>query len=334
MGQGHHQDRHLLQLFLGQGAGLIVHARRLDPALELRARARAGGALAAFGDGHVLGVRQIEGQMCGRGIALCGLGLQAAQDDFLQPGGHVRAQLARWRGRHPQALAQAALCGGRAERQLAGDHFIQHHADGKDVAAHVAAHAHDLLGGNPGGRAHGLAHLLGQQVGIVRVARQAEVQQRCRSVGLEQHVGGLEIEVAHMLLMQAVHGQGGGAGNLGDLRDVAARVGVDPLLERVALQILHHDIGQAHQIASGHETRHVRAGKRGVNQQLHLEAHDILCAIAGRHARDFHDQRKARIARAFCVGHVVDVRHASCMHAFVNDESVDLGSRGQQFHGK
>jgi len=180
------------------------------------------GAFAAFGDEHLLGVGQVKRQVRGRGVAACGLGLQAAQDDLLQPGRNVGAVLARRRGRHPQALAHAAAGGGGAKGQLARGQFVQHHADGEDVAARVAAHAHHLLGRNPGGRAHGLAHLLGQQVGVVGVAREAKVQQHGRAVVLDEHVGGFEVQVAHVLLVQAVRRVGRGRAQAGYGWGVAA----------------------------------------------------------------------------------------------------------------
>ena len=54
-----------------------------------------------------------------------------------------------------EALAQAAGRGRGAKGQLAGRHLVQHHADGENVAPQVAAHAHHLLGRDPGGRADG-----------------------------------------------------------------------------------------------------------------------------------------------------------------------------------
>ena len=94
-------------------------------------------------------MRQIERQVRRRWVALRGLGFEAAQNDFLQPGGQVGAQLPGRLGRHPQPLAHSALGGGRAKGQLARGHLVEHHADREDVAAHIATHADDLLGRNP-----------------------------------------------------------------------------------------------------------------------------------------------------------------------------------------
>ena len=114
---------------------------------------------------------QVKRQMRSRRVAFSRFGLEATQHHFLQPLGQIVAQAA-WRGRvHPQTLAHAALGLRVAKGQLGGGQFVQHDANGKDVAARVAAHADHLLGCNPSGRAHGLAHLFGQQIGVVRVAR-------------------------------------------------------------------------------------------------------------------------------------------------------------------
>src|SRR6218665_2346254 len=46
-------------------------------------------------------------------------------------------------------------------------------------------------GADPRGGADGLAHLLGQQVGVMRVAREAEIEQHGAAVIPDEHVGGL-----------------------------------------------------------------------------------------------------------------------------------------------
>ena len=70
----HHHDGHLGQLLRGQRAGLVVHARGLDPAPQVLAQAHATGAPAALGERHLLGVGEVEGQVRGAGVAALGLG--------------------------------------------------------------------------------------------------------------------------------------------------------------------------------------------------------------------------------------------------------------------
>ena len=309
-----------------------MHARRPQPALEVGAKRRALGAVPSLGDAHLGGVGQVQGQVGGRGVAARGFGFQAAQDDFLQPRGQVGPVLARRGGGHPQALAQSARGGGGAKRQLARGQLVQHHANGEDVAARVAAHAHHLLGRHPRGRAHGLALLFGQQVGEVRVARQAKVQQHGMVLVREQHVAGLEVEVAGVLLVQAVHRVGQGGAQAGDEFFVGPLARVQPVLQGVALQVFHGDVGQPVQVARGHKARHVWPGEGGQDLQLHLKAHDVLGPVARGHARDLHGHGKARVGRAAGVFHPVDMGHAPCVDAVAHHKAVHHGAGFQQFH--
>ncbi|CAM4172122.1 hypothetical protein ACAN107058_23325 [Paracidovorax anthurii] len=332
-GDGHHQDGRGLDEPRGQRAGLVVHAGRAQPAAQVGAHARAAQPVGTLGEGDLPGVGEVEGQVRGRGVALRGLGLQAAQDRLLQPGRQVGPVLARRARRHPQALAQAAARGGGAEGQLARGQLVEHHADREHVAAQVAAHAHHLLGCDPGGRAHGLAHLLGQQVGVVRVEREPEIQQHRAAVRAQQHVGGFQVEVAHVLLVQAMRSVRHGRAQPRDGVGIGPLAPVQQVLQRVALDVLHHEAGQPREVARGHEARHVRAVQRGQDLQLDLEAHDVLGAVARRHARHLHHQRKAGVARRVGAGHAVDVGHAARVQAFVHGESVHQGAGREQLHG-
>ena len=106
--QRDHQNRHFLNLLRRQGTGLVVHAGRFDPTLEMGFESRALGSAPALGDRHLIGMGQIKRQVRGRGVTLGSLRLQAAQNNFLQPFRHLGAALARWLRVHPQTLAQTA----------------------------------------------------------------------------------------------------------------------------------------------------------------------------------------------------------------------------------
>ena len=262
-------------------------------------------------------------------MPLVRLGLQAAQDDFLQPLGDVGPVLAQRGGCHPEALAQPALGRGCAKGQFARCQLVQHDADGKDVAARVAAHAHHLLRGNPGRRSHRLAQFLCQQVRVVRMAGESEVQQDGMVVAAEQHIAGLEIEVAHVLLVQAVHGPGHGGAQAGDGVGRWAFGLLQPVVQRGAVDILHHQVGQAVHVTRGHEARYMRPGEGGQDLQFHLKTDDVLRAIASRHARDLHGQREPWIGWSHGIFDTVDVRHSTRVDAIEHRESIDLGSRFQ-----
>jgi hypothetical protein len=287
--------------------------------------------LTARGDLDLVGVSEVEQQVRRRRIAPGRFGLQAAQDDLLHPLGQVGAQGARGFRIHPQALAHAAGCLRRAEGQLAGGQLIQDHPDGKDVAARITAHTDHLLGRYPRGRSDRLAQFFGQQVGIVRMARQAEVQKYGHAVFSHQHVGWFEIQVAYVLPVQTVRGPGHGGAELGQGGGIRPFGLVQPVLKGVALHVLHDQIRDVVEITGSNEARDVQAGQDLHDPVLDLEAHDVLGTIPSRHAGDLHGQRKTRITRSGRIVHTVDVGHPPCVNAILNDKSVQFGSRFQQF---
>ena len=276
-------------------------------------------------------MRHVEQQVRRGRVTLGRFGLQAAQDDFLQPFRQVGTQGARRHRVHPQPLAHAACRLGCAEGQLAGGQFVEDHADREDVTAGVAAYAHHLLGRDPGGRADGLAQFLGPQVGVMRMAGEPEIEKHRHPVLAHEHVGRLEVEVADVLAVQAVRSAGhrraevlqrGGVGPFGH---------VEPVLKRVAFDVLHHQIRDVVQVASGHKARCVVAGEHLHDLVLHLEAHDVLGTISRSHAGNLHRQRETRIAGAGRIVNAVDVGHAPRVNAVLDDKSVQFGSRFQQF---
>jgi hypothetical protein len=90
-------------------------------------------------------VLEVERQVLGGRIAVLRLRLEQTQHDLLQPLRNLGPQASRRHRVHPQALAQAAGGLRVAERQLAGQHLVQHDADREQVAARIAANAEHLL---------------------------------------------------------------------------------------------------------------------------------------------------------------------------------------------
>src|SRR5208337_4092467 len=79
------------------------------------------------------------------------------------------------------------------ERLLAGQHFVEDDADGKDIAAAINGAPFDLFGGHVTGRAHNMSSLLNgaelQDLGGAEVGHFDGV------VGGQHQVGGLDIAV-------------------------------------------------------------------------------------------------------------------------------------------
>ena len=330
---GHHDDGHLVDLPNRQRAGLVVHAGGLDPALEVGAKTGSFQAAPQSRHCDLLRMHQVEGQVRGRRVALLGHRVQAAQDHLLQPLGQIGAQLARRRRVHPKALAQTGIGLRVAKGQLTGRQFVQHDADGKDVAARIAAHAYHLFRRHVDRRTHRAAQLLGQQVGVVRVKAQTKIEQQRAAVRAYQHIGRFQVQVHGVLLVQAVrssrHG-GAQARQRGRIRALALLIQLQPVVQRVASDVFHHQIGHHIQIARRHQTRHMRAGQHLHDLVLDLEADDVLCTIARGHARHLHHHLEVGFAPAGVMD-PVDQRHAAGVDAVLDQKAVDLGARCNQF---
>ena len=63
VGHCHHDDGDFFNLLRGQRAGLVVHSGGLEPALEVGAKRGSGGPASAFGDGYLVRVAQVKGQV-------------------------------------------------------------------------------------------------------------------------------------------------------------------------------------------------------------------------------------------------------------------------------
>ena len=145
------------------------------------------------------------------------------------------------------------------------------------------------------------------------------------------HVGGLQVQVHGVLLVQGVRGGGDGGAQGGQRLNGQPLMllgdAVQPVVQRGAGHVLHHHIRRGGQITHGDQARHVRAAERLQDLVLHLEADDGLGAIARRHARHLHHHRERRGA-AVGVGHFVDVGHAATVQALAQLEFVQHHARG------
>ena len=130
----------------------------------------------------------------------------------------------------------------------------------------------------------------------MRVAGQTKVEQHHAAIRAQQQVGGLEVEVANVLGMQALQGLGGGHADTDQLfhanRRALGLLDIQPLLQALTRDMFHHQIGQVEEVATGHQARHVGALQHLQHLQLDLEAHDVLGPIARGHAGHFHHHGK------------------------------------------
>lgn len=199
--------------------------------------------------GHGLVVAQVVGEFHGAAIAVFRLLRQGAREDALQGGRGFRGEIGQvGRGLVHDAM-QKREDGGVAvalEGGPAGQHFEQHHAQGKNVGAAVERLSQHLLRRHVLGRAQhhaGLGHGRRCHVG------DAEIGQLGHAHGGDHDVGRLNVPVHDAQALRVIEA----VGNL--RRDIAEGVErqsfglVHPLAQRLALQILHGDIGDAIDLA-------------------------------------------------------------------------------------
>ena len=127
------------------------------------------------------------------------------------------------------------------ERNLAGQHLVQHDAERVEVRLAADVPSERLLGGDVVGRAEHTA--VGRQSVLLERPRDPEVGHLGRALVVDQHVLWLDVAVNDVLGVR----QAECARDLDRVRDRLgdrqAPVAADPLLERLALDVFEHDVG-------------------------------------------------------------------------------------------
>ena len=191
-----------------------------------------------------------------------------------------------------------------AKGKSAGEHLVQDDPETVEVGALVGRTPLGLLRREVGGRAHhgagtgelGVAHAGDAEVGDLHVA-----------VLVDEHVGGRDVAVHDVTLVggaqRAQHGEGRGR----RLVRRQAAVAPQPLLQALAVDVLHDDVrgvARAPPIVHGHDGRVVEARGR-----LGLDAKALHELVVGGEARledlDGDQPAEALVARQ------VHVRHAA-----------------------
>ncbi len=160
------------------------------------------------------------------------------------------------------------------ERDLAGEHLVQ--ADAERVEIRLAGHglAERLLGGDVVGRAEHPA--VGGQPLLVERSGDPEVGDLGRALLVDEHVLGLDVAVDDVTGM-------GGAERARDLDPVGDGLGdrqpahpADPLLERLALDVLEHDVRPALVLAGVDHADDVGMRELGDGSGLAAEALELV----------------------------------------------------------
>ena len=141
---------------------------------------------------------------------------------------------------------------GAGKRQRARRHLVDHDAEGKEIRPLVGLvspglfrrHVGHRAEHDPGRRPVGVGDLGGHRgiggLGLEAVSCQTEVEQPGTALG-QRDVGGFEVAVDDPLPVRGVEGIGDLDGNPDRLVD-GQRALREPLGQRVALQVLHHQV--------------------------------------------------------------------------------------------
>ena len=160
------------------------------------------------------------------------------------------------------------------ERDVPGQHLEQHDAERVDVRLAVDVVAEGLLGRDVVGGAEHAA--VGGEAVLVEGAGDAEVRHLGRALGVDQHVLRLDVAVHDVVRV-------GAAERARDLDRVGDRLvhrqpahAADPLLERLALDVLEHDVRTAFVLAGVDHADDVRVRELGDGARLAAEALELV----------------------------------------------------------
>jgi hypothetical protein len=264
-------------------------------------------------------MREREGRLRRGGVAILRIGFEAAQDHLLEPGRDRGVQRSRRRGLAVEALPQGSPPAGITEGAAPRGEEVEHHAEREKIAPRIGPVAEHLLGGNVGRGAERQVELFREKIGQLIVPREAEIDQHRLTRGPHHHVGGLEVEMDHVLAVEVVES---GCDFGADLRDALRRQRrlLDERQERGRIDALHHDVGLNVEAPLRDEARHMGAFQPWQDHPLDLEAHDGARALAIGDERDLHDQGQGIVPG---VRHPPDHRHAALVQAFFKAKSVD-----------
>jgi hypothetical protein len=241
-------------------------------------RAQDGGRLA----GRLAGAGQLDRQRLLQighqarhvGIAALEVLVGHAVEDRGERGGRLRA--ARLQVRH--VLAHV-LHGDRdlrlaVERDVADEHLVQHHAQRVDVRLAVDVVAERLLGRHVVGRAEHAP--VGRQALLVERAGDSEVGDLGGALAVDQHV--LRLHVAmHDVVRVGTAERAGDLDRVGDrLVHRQAAHPADALLERLALDVLEHDVRAALVLAGVDHADDVRVAELGDRARLAAEPLELV----------------------------------------------------------
>src|SRR4029077_8637390 len=162
------------------------------------------------------------------------------------------------------------------KRLFAGDHFIEHHAEGKDVATAVNGATLDLLGRHIAGRAHDVRGLL----------HGAELQDFCGAevgdldgvIAGKHQVRGLNVAMHHVTLVGKLQGATGLCHDAQNARQGKGVAVVEECLQAAAFHEFHDDVVEPVFFAGVEDHDNVGVSQKTRGTSLRLKAGQKLGA--------------------------------------------------------
>ena len=196
------------------------------------------------------------------------------------------------------------------ERRRAGEHLVQHAAEGVQVDGGGHGVLAGLLGCHvPGGTDGHVGTGHATAVHVVEDEADAEVQDLHHAVGGEHHVGRLEVPVHHPSPVRGVEAPRDLRADRGRPRDrelAVVRLG-DQRVEGVSGDVLHRQVGQVAVESAIDDARQVLAGQPSHDPHLAREPGGVLVRLGERHRSP---SRRRRIVFTATVSPVSEVAGA------------------------
>ena len=249
--------------------------------------------------------------------------------------GDLRIEPHRRQRRLVQDLVPDDPLGGAGERQLAGRHLVEHHAEGEKIGASVQRLATNLLRRHVGDRTHrgagarqGVIRHGGRHLGLGVRPRfrgqlgEAEVEDLHIAALGDEDVGRLDVAMDDPGLVGSVERIGHLDAQLEDLLQ-HQRLTRDPILERLPLEILHDQKGLAVLLTDVVDGADMRVVQNRGGPRLALEALQGLPILDQALGKELERHRAAEAGVFRLVHHAHAASAETVRDAIVGDGFAD-----------
>ena len=276
-----------------------------DQRFRREARRRRGGHHCNF----AADLAQLVEHRAGVRVTLRAVFRQRLPDDGLELRRDVGAHLAQRSGRPGQDRRDDVVGRGTLERLAAGEHLVEHDAEGEHVRRRGDFGADQLLRSHVADRAHGHARAGAHERGcifapVLAELGQAEIENLRVAVRRDDHVLRLDVAVDDAGLVRGGQGRGDLCADFDDVGD-RHRAAANALAERLAIDHLHGDEAKVVMRADLVDVSDVRVMERRGRLRLLDEAVRELARVRATVVEDL----DGHVALELVVARPVDLPH-------------------------